>query len=230
MLKAIVRLIAITAVFSTLLVAQERASTVQLTGHVYLPDGKPLSGARVSLFPLEVGVGGPLPATISKEDGSYHLTVPALGKTRILANIEQRGYPDTFYKIFSSPADHFPEVNLSPGAVLDNIDIHLGSPDGLVEGRVIDKSNGAAVQSMQIVLRWVDQPSVYLSASIQRSGSFQYALPMRPISITISAPGYQTWTYSDPVTHAQYLLLGTTDRRSITVELTKSGTNSVAHP
>jgi hypothetical protein len=195
---------------------------VSLAGRVYESDGRPLAGARVFLFPLEAAVSGPLPGAVSGEDGSYRLTSPAFGKTRISASLERLGYPDTFYKIFSSPADHFPEVILAPGVRLESVDIHLGLPDGLVEGTVLDRTTGTAVPFARITLRWSDEPSVSMSEDVPRTGHFQYALPMRPIAVEITAPGYRPWVYVNPSTGARFVELAPHDRLSVQIELDRA--------
>jgi hypothetical protein len=215
---------------ATTLLAQDREESVPLAGHVYKSDGKPLAGARIFLFPLEAAVEGPLPAVVSGEDGSYHLTSPALGKTRVCASLERVGYPDTFYKVFASPTDHFPEVVLAPGAELNSVDIRLGPPDGLIEGTVIDKKTRVIVASARITLRWAEDSSVFMSAGVSRTGYFQYALPNRPISIEIKAPGYRPWTYSDPSTHAYFIELKSTDHPSLEIELEKAEPTSGMRP
>jgi hypothetical protein len=194
---------------------------VFLSGHVYQNNGKPLAGAKVSLFPLEVGIAGPMPETISDKDGGYQMSVPALGKTRILARLERLGYPNTFYKVFADPHDHFPEVTLARGEPLEQVDIHLGTADGIVDGEVIDRETGKVVNSAKITLRWANDPSVFLSEGIRVGGSFEYSLPKRPITITIDAPGYRTWSYTNASNSSHHIELDPAEHVSIRAELEK---------
>lgn len=209
--------------FPTIQLAQNQEEWASLGGHVYKSNGEPLAGARISLFPLEAAVEGPLPAAVSGHDGSYHLNSPAFGKTRVLASLERLGYPDTFAKIFASPTDHFPEVILARGAELEGVDIHLGPPDGIIEGSVTDEKTGQIVRSARINLRWVEDPSVFYSANVSSAGDFQFALPNRPISIEIKAPGYRPWTYIDPSTHAPFIEMKPTDHPHLKIELEDGG-------
>jgi hypothetical protein len=215
---------------SPFLSAQSGQERVSLAGHVYDNQGKGLGGARIFLFPLEAAVGGPLPVAISNEDGSYRLTSPAFGKTRICASLERLGYPDTFNKVFSSPADHFPELVLSPGAEFGSVDIHLGPPDGILEGTVVDRDTGAVVPFARIAIRWKEDPSVFRSESISRTGHFLYALPDRPISIEITAPGYQPWTYTNPSTYVRFIELKSTDHQAVKIELERIESNQGPKP
>jgi hypothetical protein len=222
-------LLVIVAAMHMNLWAQDQPQNVRLSGHVYESDGKALGGAKITLFPLETGIGGPImPSALTGEDGAYFMVAPPLGKTRILASLEGRGYPNSFYKIFASPEDHFPEVNLIAGAALREVDIHLAPPDGVVEGAVIDKENGATIRFAQIALRSAAEPTVFLSSGVGPSGHFQYALPNMPISVSISAPGYNTWVYIEPSTHAQYLKLNSSEHRTLSVELVKTASGATA--
>jgi hypothetical protein len=215
---------------SLILSAQSGQERVPIAGHVYDYQGRALAGARIFLFPLEAAVGGPLPGAISKEDGSYRLASPAFGKTRICVSLERLGYPDTFAKVFSSPADHFPELILAPGTEFESVDIHLGPPDGTVEGTVVDRDTGAIVPLARITLRWAEDPSVYRSENVSRTGGFLYALPKRPISIEIAAPGYRTWTYTNPSTNAHFIEMESADHLSIKIELERTEPKSSPKP
>jgi hypothetical protein len=130
-------------------------------------------------------------------------------------------YQDTTGKVFASPEDHFPEVNLVRGPAIEDVDIHLGPPDGLVEGSVIDGDTGSVVRFAQITIRWADEPSVFSSENIPQAGQFGYALPKRPITIEITAPGYRPWTCSDATTKAHFILLEPNARATLNVGLEK---------
>ena len=136
--------------------------------------------------------------------------------------LDRLGYPDTTGKLFASPDDHFPEVNLAPGAALSGIDIHLGPPDGRIEGDVVDKSTRDAIPLARITLRWAEDPSVFMSSSLRRTGHFEYALPKRPITIMVTAPGYRPWVYQNPSGHDQFVVLSRSDHLVLTVELERT--------
>jgi hypothetical protein len=89
-----------------------------------------------------------------------------------------------------------PEVSLTPGSHLENVDIHLGPPDGTVEGFVIDAGTRTPVSKARITLHRSDHESMS-SSTLPPDGHFFYALPPAPFEITISVPGYSPWTYKD---------------------------------
>jgi hypothetical protein len=112
-----------------------------------------------------------------------------------------------------------PEVYLTPDGHLEDVDIRLGPPDGILEGFVVDNGTGASVPKARITLHRADREAMY-STSLPPDGHFLFALPPAPIEITVTAPGYLIWKYKDPRSGATKLVLDTLDRRTITVELT----------
>lgn len=202
--------------------SQTPADWATVTGRVLDSDGRPVSGARISIFPLDVSLSGGMPSQPTTDsDGKYRLRSPAYpGRTRLCAVKESAGYPNLQYALFVSSADGaMPEVSLTSGGHLENVDIHLGHPDGTIEGTVLDATTHAPVSKAQITLHRSDNDSMS-SATLPPDGTFFYALPPNPIEITIRAPGYLQWTYKDEHSTANRLVLGSSEHREITIELT----------
>jgi hypothetical protein len=110
------------------------------------------------------------------------------------------------------------------------VDIHLGPPDGILEGTVVDRDTGAVVPFARIAIRWKEDPSVFRSEGISRTGHFLYALPDRPISIEITAPGYQPWIYTNPSTYVRFIELKSTDHQAVKIELERIESNQGPKP
>jgi len=201
--------------------SQTPADRATVTGRVLDADGRPVGGAKISIFPLDVAVsGGMPPQPMTNQDGRYRLVSPAFpGRTRLCAVKESAGYPDTQYLLFASGEESMPEVSLTPGGHLENVDIHLGPPDGTVEGFVIDAGTRAPVSKARITLHR-SEPESISSTSLPPDGHFFFALPQAHIDITVTAPSYLPWTYKDPHSAANSLVLRTSEHREITVELT----------
>lgn len=141
-------------------------------------------------------------------DGRYKLSIPAYpGRVRLCAVKESAGYPDTQGLLFSSPTDNMPEVSLTAGAAVENVDIRLGLPDGVLDTSMIDARSGAPVTKARITWRREDPYSYYSASQYFPDGHFSFALPPVPIYIAVDAPGYAHWTYEDPITGNPYLLL-----------------------
>ena len=189
-----------------------------VSGHVFDSEGRGLPGAKIVVFPLEVSLSGPLPFAMTDETGRYRLISPPFGKTRLCAVKESAGYPDVNGLLFFSGKEQRPIVNLTKGAQLEE-DIALGEPDGILNGTVVDSSNLKPVQTARMTLRRLDNVSAFLSTGLPKDGHFLYALPAVPISITVTAPGYEEWTYRDPETLGRGLVLASSTQRTLTVQL-----------
>jgi hypothetical protein len=211
--------VTIVSLMPIFLVGIARAQSSLVSGHVYDSEGHPLVGARVIPFPLEVGMSGPLPFAVSAADGSYRLTLPAFGKTRICASKEGAGYPDTTSAIFLSGKENEPVVNLVAETHLHDIDIRLPPPDGSLDLTVTDKSSGLAIPNARITLRRDEDPSVMYATGIGDTGHFYIELPNRPIQIFVTAGGYQDARYKDPITGDQFIKILPHQHKVIAVQL-----------
>jgi hypothetical protein len=51
------------------------------------------------------------------------------------------------------------------------------------------------VDQARITLNWVEKPEVMYSSYLKSDGMFLFALPLRPIAIEKTAPGFKAWHY-----------------------------------
>lgn len=205
---------------STEILGQAPTSSATLTGRVFESDGSPLPGAKISVFPMDVAISGAMPSgAITDEKGEYKLMIPAYpGRVRLCAVKESAGYPDTQGLLFASGKESMPEVKLSPGDDLSGVDIHLGPPDGVLEGSVVDSRTQVPVRGARINLHRNNPESMY-SGTLPPDGHFRFALPPAPIEISVTAPGFLPWRYKDTDNGGNELVLRTSERRTVTVEL-----------
>lgn len=211
--------VAILCLGAVSLSAQPDSVHVTLSGHVYDEAGNPVSGAQIDLLPLEAAWSGPRPFVGTDEHGYFHAVVPALGKTRVSASKISAGYPDTTWKLCSSENDSAVVVELTGDQPVSDVNVHLGPPDGIIRGMVINKTDGSVVRSARILMRWADDTSVMYSGNVPSSGIFQYALPQHPILLTITAGGFKPWTYIDQDTKEKFVKIGPGNHLLIQIEL-----------
>lgn len=210
---------------TTLSMGQAPGHWATIAGRVLSFDGKPVAGARVTLFPMDVAMSGIMPKeSVTDLEGRYRLSTPAFpGRIRLGAVKESAGYPDTQGLLFVSKEDNLPIISLAPGDHLTGVDIRLGPPDGILEGTVIDAQTRSPIVRARITLHRREPDAIY-SSSLQSDGHFAFALPDTPIQIRVIAPGYRPWTYVDLANGEGYLLLkGSSDHRVLMVELIKLG-------
>jgi 5-hydroxyisourate hydrolase-like protein (transthyretin family) len=201
------------------IIGQDSQWNVTVTGRVVDAQGKPVAGAKIEVFPLEVGISGPLPSAITDKNGEYRFVSPAFGKTRLCAVKEEAGYPNTQGLLFVSGKDSRPVVNLTSTTKLEDVNIVLGEPDGIAGGTIMDATTGTPISNARVTLRRLDGVSAIYSTSLPKNGQFLFALPPVPISMTVTAPGYEVWQYKDPHTFASGLVLKNSEHQTMNVEL-----------
>lgn len=217
MFRAVRLAIAIICIAAGMSAFAQHANVI-LEGFVYDNTGVPLRGARINLAPLGP-FEGIMPDALSDQSGHFRLSTPLFGKTQISASKDDAGYPDATGMLFTSPGDQKVIVDLSADQPITRVEIHLGKPDGIICGLVVDKENRKAIGTARIHMAWANNPSVFYSATVPDSGAFVYALPERPITIKITAPGYRPWTYSDQQSRHRYLEIQSGERLPMLVEL-----------
>jgi hypothetical protein len=208
--------IVIVIVLSAYVHGQESTDVSTVAGKVLDMHGRPVQGAHITFFAMDNVVTGPKPVTpVTDLEGYFKLVLPPLGRTRLGATKETEGYPDTQGLLFASGTEKMPEVNLAPGSHHEVV-IQLGPPDGTIEGTVVAADTQMPLNKGRITLRR-NSPASMFSTTLPKDGHFLFALPSAPIEITIEAPGYRPWTYSDAKSGA--LILPPSEHRTIRVEL-----------
>jgi hypothetical protein len=203
-------------VFSTLLTAQSPSLGSVVSGHVYDSSGFPVSGATIDVLPLNGMSGGSLPTTKTDEYGAYQINISLIGKIRIFARKESRGYPDTRYWIFAPDTLNAPTLTPT-GEPITGVDIHFGEAGGIFKGSVIDADTRRPLIA-RIAIRRIENPRCMISETI-RDGVFMYALPKNPVKVTISASGYDEWTYTDKITGKKQLVMQPRQEETVLVEM-----------
>jgi hypothetical protein len=202
--------------FTLLLVPWQSSDQLAIvTGRVLDAQGQPVAGAKISVFPMAAITGG-LPYAVSGEDGHFRLVSPPFGDTWLCAVKERAGYPDTNALLFAPEVDNRPKVPLTPGSHQE-IDLHLGPPDGVLEGYLVDASTRQAITKGRIEMHRAKPDAMY-SATIA-DGHFLFALPFAPIEISITAPGHAPWQYKDAQNGSNKLILSNSEHRVLTIDL-----------
>jgi len=190
-----------------------------ITGQVLDAQGQPVSGAKIAIFPAG-SISGGLPVATTGKDGRYRLVSPPYGKAWLSAVKESAGYPDVNGLLFSSKGESRPEVFLAPSGIYHDVDLHLGQPYGIVEGSILDAKTGTLIKNARILLHREEPLSMY--STTVTDGHFLFALPPAPITISITAPGFLPWKYSDAQNGNNTLTLNSSDHQVMNIELTPS--------
>jgi hypothetical protein len=195
-----------------------QSAPVMIQGRVLDSLGQGLSGMTVEAVPDNLNTSR-LPASVTDRDGKYSISSQVAGKLRLLAFKESAGYPNTLGVLFTTGSEHFPLIETTGGQTLSNVDILLPEPDGVLSGIVRDTQTGLTIRQARITLRRVDSPELMYSSYINGDGSFLFALPPKPISIEITAPGYKTWHYATKNGTTAYASLEAGSKTDLLVKL-----------
>jgi len=190
-----------------------------IKGHVTDQQGRKMPGLTVCAMPYATGFRGHLVSAVTDKDGAFEIRSSVVGQLQVIAYKDDAGYPDVSGVLFTSGMEHFPVTDVLQGQTLNNLNIVLPPPDGILSGKVRDSITGEAVPQARITLRWAESPDVMYSSYLKSDGSFMFALPPRPITIELSAEGRQPWHYVDPKTGSAYVSLTASSKVNLSITL-----------
>ena len=175
--------------------AQETTSSLgAIRGRVLDSKGKPIIKARVGASRL---VSGLLPSAFTDDQGEFFIGDLKPGIYMLTVSKEDDGYPNTISSFHYSPKIP-PQASVYAGRVTSNIVIQLGPKAAKLIAHLFDAMTNQPVEEAEISLRRVDNPNYSYLASptqSQRRGTFQVLVPSVPITLKVSAPGYENWYY-----------------------------------
>ena len=127
----------------------------------------------------------------------YTIIVPAPGRIALYAYKPSANIPDTRVLIFQSGKEDDKEITVADGSTVDDVDLRLPAPYGSVSIVVLDSTTHQPIhKGAGLTLRLVENPSIYLIHG-NVNGVFHYALPDRPITLSVAAPAMRRglmWT------------------------------------
>ncbi|HWS56361.1 MAG TPA: carboxypeptidase-like regulatory domain-containing protein, partial [Pyrinomonadaceae bacterium] len=179
--------------------AQEPPATSHIRGRVLSPQGSPVSDVRVCARPLN-GLRGRLPCESSDAAGNFSIPV-APGETYFMtAGKEADGYADTASPFYRVPFASLPEVIVPEGQAPPEVTFHLAYPAGRLALRVADAETGLPVERARVRLCRLETPR-YCSSFIPAvvAGLHRLLVPPAPVSVEVSAEGYEAWHAGEPV-------------------------------
>jgi hypothetical protein len=195
-----------------------------ITGHVLYKDGSPVNKAEVQIHFFGSYKTINQLSTQTDEKGYFSLTPPLYGDGVITASKISEGYPDAALALFGRALfrgtyTSLREINLQQGAVFDPIDLKFGEPDAWIEWTVQSDFTQDPIKNARYTISWSDNPGIMASSSIGPTGQFIFVLPKHPVTIKISAPGFEDWSYRDEKTGSQALMMtpGTHEQRIVSL-------------
>lgn len=179
---------------STAAVIQAQESRGIIRGTVLDDAGSPVSNAYVAADMMASGKIAHVIETYTDSTGQFVFENLAFGEYQVSAQKEAEGYLSTRPNIFQ----HNPplEVRLTPDNNSDSVTIRFSAKGALVTGTVRDAKTGARLPA-EITLK-PENGDGLLGTGTNGKENFRLAIPANSgFTMTVSAPGYNTWTYHD---------------------------------
>lgn len=204
--------------------AQEPAATHHIKGQVLSAQGSPVAEARVCARPLSP-LRGRLPCEFSDAAGNFSIPVPPNETYFITAGKEADGYPDSGSPFYRVPFVNLPEVIVSDGQAPPEVTFHLGYPAARIHGHITDAETGQAVADTRVRLCRLETPRYCFTLDPRApDGRYRVLAPPAPLTLSVSAPGYEDWAGEGP------LRLAPGSEREVNVALRKSQPGAAALP
>ncbi len=122
--------------------------------------------------------------------------------------------------------DNAPQINIIENQVAENVLIQLGAKGSILTGRIIDAATRKPLTVCTITMRRTDNPeNLFITGPTEpgerERGVFKLLIPARPFTIEVTAPGYETWHYSNDGLgkHADALNLEKGETKKLTIAL-----------
>jgi Carboxypeptidase regulatory-like domain len=168
-----------------------------VTGTVTDRQGIRAAHALLDALPLPTdseatGVAGdrPNPWIAADDQGIFSMNLPP-GRYRIRAKDEANGYPDPTFMLSSDSTAKFPEVLLRRGDE-EKVQVVLGLRGGILDGEVRDSNSGLPILRAKVAIRDKINPSAYVEVFSDAKGHFQFTVPAKPVSVSVTATGYES--------------------------------------
>jgi hypothetical protein len=186
----------------------------EITGKVVDAQGRPIADLRVS---AEVP-GTPsvtLPQTTTDTNGNFRIGNLSPDVYTLLTSKEDEGYPDSEFNFYHEGTDNETTVRVYADQVTPNVLIQLQKA-AILKGRVSDSATGNPIEHFVVRLAQVSHPERFLQTGGSK-GEFRVVAPPLPITVRVSAAGYEEWRYTTDRDEKGSLFLAPTTSHELTV-------------
>ena len=177
-----------------------RTEPGSIEGRVVDLAGKPVEKARLHVVRVGGIENGRVIFYWSRKDGRFSIDGLDAGVYDVFVSKEDEGYADTQMFFYSTTESQPTRVVVSDQPSAD-VTVRLGPKAGKIRGEVRDSVTGAPIGDASITFKRPENKNMFLSTSlnnIDSPGSFEFLLPAAPLTMKVSAPGYEDWTYRVP--------------------------------
>jgi len=159
-----------------------------ISGIVVDTEGNPVSQASVSARKRTSFTGPLIPAQADKQ-GRFTMTRLEADTYQIYASKEEDGYPRLNSTFYAGTKSIIQQITLNENEVSSGNVIRVGPKALNLFCRVVDAVTKKPVNGVRITMRRVDNPAAFFQTGVH--GSFRILVPQVPITVEVSAPGYE---------------------------------------
>ncbi len=185
----------------------------RISGIVLNDEGQPVEHARVCTI-VYLGRGATTACRVfSDGNGRFEIDHWPMSTLSLFAVKPEDGYGDAERKLT-------PRVTITPETPFAVVTVRLKPKAGILSGSVHDKVTGKVVGN--ITLRYITPDGFNTGSFSDLNGAgFEAHIPMATdLIVSLSAPGYKTWFYTDPSNESRPVLhLQSGERKSVEIEL-----------
>ena len=181
-----------------------------IRGRVIDPEGEPVWGARIHIRKVGGEEFGRIIYYPTDGNGNFSIKGVAPGEYKVFVVKEEGRHPDTDILFYSNRDVRVPKVVVSQTQGTPFVTVQTGRRSALITGHVLNAVNGQPIPDATITFRRPEDYRMTLITSLnqpERPGGYSFLLPSAPLTIQVTAPGYQTWNYRNPAATKQANLL-----------------------
>ena len=200
---------------------QRGRDTFSITGYVIDTDGHLIASAEVHASNADRG-GLEMQALTTA--GRFTLSVAGPGRYWVFSFKDKKGYREYSEALIRLDPEGISTVIVTERSPKPTTVIRLRTRAAWLTLRFVDSVTGRPLEKAQLVLRREDSPNdqfIKPLNAFHKNATIKLLLPSFPLRLSVSAPGYENWSYSDPNSQepSARLLLAPDEAREITVAL-----------
>lgn len=200
---------------------ERNRDSLTITGYVVDTDGRIVLGAEVHASPAD---RGGLESQSLTNLGRFNLSVPGPGRYFVYCFKGDSGYRQLDEALVRLDPEGIPLVSVTEQSPKATTVVLLRPKAGRISIRLVDSVTGQPLEKARLFLAKENFPiDTYTRPLIafDKNATIKLLLPSFPLTLSVSAPGYENWTYSDPNAkeNRARLLLAPDESREITVAL-----------
>ncbi len=186
-------------------------------GRVVTSSSEPLADAHIEAIPVERSVGQERHATVTATDGRFKLDAMPAGRYRLYVWKLSAGVPDLTTVFYQQPGMTYPEAVVLKDRETKVGDLHIEGRWAWLTMNIIDARSKKPVTTARCFLKRLDVGFVIETGV--KEGSISFYIPSAPVSLKLTAPGYEDWIYSEHSTNKSAVKLAPGDKVTLEIQL-----------